>query len=131
MTVLVTNAPAPVNWTLRTPSGSVAEYSISLALSSGAAYPVTNATWQYVVRVSSSSSGAPLFVIGTTASAAGLITVDADNASTVIQLTLYPAATAKLVGTYRHSLWMNADSADGAFCWLTGSLVAAPTPQPT
>jgi hypothetical protein len=128
--VLVTNVPAPVNWTLRTPAGSVAEYSITLALADNSPYPVDGASWQYVTRISSNSSGAPLFTITTTASDAGLIVVNADDISTVVQLTLYPAATASRAGTYRHSLWMNADT-DGAFCWLTGSLVAAPTPQPS
>jgi hypothetical protein len=47
----------------------------------------------------------------------------------VVLLTLYPAATAKLSGTYRHTLWSDPGT-PGAFSWLTGSLVASPTPSP-
>lgn len=126
--VTITDQPAPVTWTLRTPAGSVADYSLTLALENGEPYPVEGASFEYVVRVSSNSTGTPVFVVTTTPSAAGLITVTTSPA-TVIGLTLYPAATEALSGTYRHSLWSNSGT-PGAFSWIVGNLSVSPTPQP-
>lgn len=129
MAVAVACQPAPVAWTLRTPAGSVSQWAITLALAaSGLPYPVDGATWEYVVRPPLFTSGDPLLSVTTSASAAGLITVET-SPSTVITLTLYPAATAALAGTYRHALWMNQGTA-GAFSWLTGSLQVSPAAQP-
>jgi hypothetical protein len=128
MTQLVTSAPAPVAWTMRTPAGSVAEYAVTMALQNGNPYPVNGASWEYVVRASDSSLGEPLLTVTTTASASGVISVS-QSPATVITLTLYPAATSGLCGTYRHALWMN-NGTDGAMAWFFGSLVATPAPLP-
>lgn len=128
MPVLVTSQQAPVAWTLRTPSGSVAEYSVTLELVDGSPYPVDGATWEYVVRPPLFQSGEPLFSVTTTANSSGLITVETSPA-TVVSLTLYPAATVMLAGAYRHGLWMNPGTT-GAFSWLTGSLQVTPAAQP-
>lgn len=128
MPVAVSSVAAPAPWTLRTPAGSLATYAITLALADGSPYPVTGATWEYVVRPPLWSSGTALLTVTTTASSAGLITVETSPA-TVVTLTLYPAATAALAGTYQHALWMDPGT-DGAFAWVTGNLAVTAAPQP-
>ena len=128
MPVAVASVAAPAPWTLRPPAGSLASYAITLTLADGSPYPVAGAAWEYVVRPPLWSSASALITVTTTASASGLVTVETSPA-TVVTLTLYPAATAALAGTYQHALWMDPGT-DGAFAWVTGSLAVAAAPQP-
>jgi hypothetical protein len=123
------SGPAPLTWALTTPAGSAAQYEITLTLADGITpYPIGGATWEYVVRISAGDTGTPLLSITTVPSSAGVITVETSPES-VVTLTLYPAATAAIYGTYRHSLWMNPGTPQ-AFAFILGSLVAAAAPQP-
>jgi hypothetical protein len=90
-------------------------------------YPITGATWEYVVR---NPDGSPLISVTTGSSADGVIAVTDTGVLSQVQLTLTPAATADLDAQgYPHALWMNPSTAT-AFCWFTGQLVVSASPQP-
>ncbi len=130
MTPALTTAAPPVNWALRTPAGSFAEYVFTFLAADGATpYDITGAAWEYVVRLNATDTGTPLISVTATASASGLLTVSTSPASAV-SLTLYPAATQSLqAGSYAHCLWMDPGTS-AAFAWLTGSLIVMPASQP-
>lgn len=93
--------------------------------STGAIFPISGFTWEYVVR---NSAGSTVISVTTSSSAEGVLTVST-SASTV-QLTLYPAATQSLaVGQYSHALWAN-PSTSSAYTWFSGTLVLGSNPQP-
>ena len=120
-------------WTLQMPQGSLEEYTFTF-LQPGAfsttPYPISGATWEYVVRPTATDVSTPLIDITTTVSAEGQITVTATASLSQILLTILPAATQPLApGSYYHTLWMNPGT-NAAFTWVTGLLQIAGAPQP-
>ena len=117
----------PQAWTLEMPVGSLAEYLFTFTYpSTGALYPITGATWQYVAQ---SAAGSQVISVTPSANSQGILTVG--TAASTVQLNLYPPATQSLAaGNYTHALWMNPDSSTGAFCWFDGALILGSTPQP-
>lgn len=97
-----------------------------------APYPISPAEWEYVVRVSATdTSPSPLIKVTTTANTQGVLTVQ--TASSLVYLTLFPAATASLTpGNYWHSLWEYPGTPpDGyPYTWWTGLLIIEGNPQP-
>lgn len=117
------------SWGLQVLAGSQAQQVITFTASDGTPYPITGATWEYVVRAAGTATGAPLIDITTTSSADGQITVPGSGLSQV-ELTISPSATAALApGTYAHALWMN-PGLSTAFTWLSGQLTIEANPQP-
>ena len=117
----------PQAWTLEMPVGSLAEYLFTFTYpSTGALFPISGATWQYVGQsgTGSRSSRSPR-----SANSQGVLTVG--TAASTVQLNLYPAATQTLAaGNYTHALWMNPGSSSAAFTWFNGSLILGSNPQP-
>ena len=125
----LTNA-VPV-WTLQMPAGSLEQWTFTFTYpTTGQPFPITGATWEYVVRTSASATGSPLIQIGTTATANGLIAVTAAPSLSQVLLDIYPAATSSLTATtYYHALWMN-PGALSALCIFSGALIVTAAPQP-
>lgn len=123
------NSSGPQVWNLTMGYGSLQEYLFTFTYAStGALFPITGMTWEYVVRDTGTSGGSPLISVTTSANSQGVLTVTT-SASTV-QLALYPAATQSLAGgQYAHSLWMNPGLAT-AYTWLSGALILQGNPQP-
>jgi hypothetical protein len=115
-------------WNLSMPAGSYGAWEFAFA-TGVQPYPISGATWEYVVRVSQTDlTIPPLIEITTTVSAAGLITVTDATASLLLEI--YAAATVNLPpGTYYQSLWMDPGDSN-AFTWVTGTLVIQGNPQP-
>ena len=116
----------PQAWTLEMPIGSLAEYLFTFTYpSTGAIFPISGFTWEYVAR---NSAGGSAISVTTTANSQGVLTVSTSAAT--VQLTLYPAATQSLaVGQYSHALWAN-PSTTSAYTWFNGALVLGSNPQP-
>lgn len=116
----------PQSWTLEMPIGSLAEYLFTFTYpSTGAIFPISGFTWEYVAR---NSAGGSAISVTTTANSQGVLTVSTSAAT--VQLTLYPAATQSLaVGQYSHALWAN-PSTTSAYTWFNGALVLGSNPQP-
>lgn len=125
----MTLSSTPQAWTLEMGYGSLQEYLFTFTYpSTGALFPISGMTWEFVVRDTGTSGGSPVISVTTSASDEGLLTVDT-SASTV-QLSLYPAATQDLAtGQYALSLWMNPGLAS-AYTWLSGPLILNGNPQP-
>lgn len=115
------------------PAGSLQQwtFTFTVASASGPAtpYPIGGATWEYVARTSPGDLGTPLIDITTTPTSAGVITVTFTSVLAQVLLTIYPAATAGLNGSYSHSLWMDPGT-PSALTWCTGSLLVDGNPQP-
>jgi len=118
------------------PAGSLQEWAFTFTVAGPfygppAPYPITGATWEYVVRSTATSSGSPLFSITTTSSANGLITATSTASLSQVLLAVYPPATASLTpGSYSHALWMDPGNSTAAFTWVTGQMVVQGNPQP-
>jgi hypothetical protein len=117
----------PQAWTLEMPIGSLQEYLFTFTYpSTGALFPISGATWQYVAQ---NTAGSQVISVTPSANSQGVLTVGT-TASTV-QLNLYPAATQSLAaGSYSHALWMNPGSSSAAFTWFNGSIILGANPQP-
>ena len=130
---MLVNALPPQVWTLELAAGSSIQ--ITFTFTTGAPggvtpYPITGATWEYVVRPSATDSGDPTFSVTTSSSASGVIVATATSVLSQIVLTLNPAATASLTpGGYSHALWQNPGETT-AFTWMTGTLMITGNPQP-
>jgi hypothetical protein len=126
----VTLSSTPQTWTLEMPYGSLQEYLFTFTYpSTGALFPITGMTWEFVVRATGTSSGSPLISVTPSANSQGVLTVS--TAASTVQLTLYPAATQSLAtGQYALALWMNPGIADTAYTWLSGPLILQGNPQP-
>lgn len=120
-------------WTLQMPAGSLEEYTFTFTVPGPLAttpYPISGATWEYVVRDTPTELGAPVIELTTAPSLAGILTVTATASLSQVLLTLNPAATVSLApGSYYQALWMNPGT-DAAFAWLTGLLQIDGNPQP-
>lgn len=127
MPVLVPAGAPPLNWTLTTVTGSYASYVITIADQLGDPWDTDGTTWSYVANISAGYSGPPVLSVTTTPTSAGMLTVTSTG---VVELVLYPAATAALkAGDYRHTLWMDPGE-QSAFAWATGTLAVESSPQP-
>jgi len=120
-------------WTLQMPAGSLEEYTFTFTVPgpfSTTPYPISGATWEYVVRDTPTDVGGPLIQLTTAPSSQGLLTVTATAVLSQVLLVLNPAATVNLPpATYYQTLWMN-PSTSVAFSWLTGLLQIDGNPQP-
>ena len=116
-------------WNLNLPAGSYQAWQFSLTIAGSISpFPISGATWEYVVRTSQTDAGTPLIKITTTVSSAGLITPT--TATGTVLLEIYAAATAALApGTYYQTLWMN-PGLGNALAWVTGPFVVTGNPQP-
>lgn len=120
------------NWQLRMPAGSLQQWQFTFttpAPGSTPPYPISGATFEYVVRTSQSDLGTPVIDITATPSSFGLIVVTSTAALSQVLLDIYPAATASLSGTYFHALWMN-PGGSSALTWFTGLFLVDGNPQP-
>ncbi len=116
-------------WDLKMPEGSLQEWTFTLT-SLTDPYPISGASWEYVARPSPADKTVPpLIDITTTSDAAGLITVVATEDLSQVFLTICPAATAALSGSYSHALWMNPGT-ETALAVDEGSLLVVASPQP-
>ena len=112
------------------PAGSLQQWTFTLTTTGTTdPYPVTGATWEYVVRQSATASGAPLFTVTPAASVQGVITVTDTDVLSQVLLEICPAASVNLAGVYAHALWMNPGT-PGALDVAGGALHVAAAPQP-
>jgi hypothetical protein len=118
-------------WTLVMPAGTAQLWNfIFTTVSDGDPYPISGATWEYVVRASPGSGGSPLIEVTTIAGPGGVLTVTATTALSQVQMDLYPSATVSLApGSYYHALWMNPGTS-AAYSWFTGLLQIEAASQP-
>ncbi len=125
----MTLSSTPQAWTLEMGYGSLQEWLFTFTYpSTGALYPITGATFEYVVRATGTSTGSPLISVTATPNSQGALTVT--TAASTVLLTLYPAATVNLPpGQYAQALWMNPGGST-AFTWLSGPLIIQGNPQP-
>lgn len=125
----MTLSNGPQAWTLEMGAGSAQEWLFTITYpSTGALFPITGMTWEYVVRPTGTSVGGALISVTPSANSQGVLTVG--TATSTVQLTLYPAATQSLAtGQYAHALWMNPGLAT-AYTWLSGPLILNGNPQP-
>lgn len=125
----MTLSSTPQTWTLQMGYGSLQEYLFTFTYpSTGALYPITGLTWEFVVRASGISGGSPLISVTTSANSQGVLTVT--TAASTVQLTLNPAATQSLAtGQYAMSLWSD-PGLSTAYTWLNGPLILNGNPQP-
>lgn len=125
----MTLSSTPQTWTLEMGYGSLQEWLFTFTYpSTGALFPISGLTWEFVVRATGTSTGSPLISVTPSANSQGVLTVD--TAASTVQLSLYPAATQSLAtGQYALSLWSNPGLAS-AFTWLSGPLVLNGNPQP-
>jgi len=118
------------------PAGSLQEWAFTFTIAApfygpSTPYPITGATWEYVVRANATDVGTPLIDITTTPTSAGLITVTSTGSLSQVLLAIYPPATATLTpGSFYHALWMWPGNSTSAFTWVTGQLVVQGNPQP-
>lgn len=125
------NAVPQLNYQM--PAGSLEEINCTFVSQTAQAttpWPISGATWEYVVRISQTDSGSPVFKLTTTSGTPGVITITSTASVSAALISIFPAATASLApGTYFHALWMNPSTA-GAYAWFTGNLVISGNPQP-
>lgn len=116
-------------WNWQIPAGAQSGASFQIENPDGSPYPISGATWEFVVRSAAAGGSALVFSVTTTPNASGLLTVTTSPTSTVA-LTLYPAATAALApGSYSMALWMNPGTTS-ALLWVTGTLGVTAVAQP-
>lgn len=116
---------ATPSWTLRMPQGTLQQWTFTFTEPgpAGVPYPISGATWEYVVRANAADTGVPLISITTALTSAGQITVTATASLSQVLLDILPAATAPLApGTYAHALWIN-PSTSSQVVWFEGSLL--------
>ena len=123
----MTNSSGPQAWNLSMGAGSTQDWVFTFTYpSTGALYPLTGLTWEYVAR---NSAGTAVISVTTAANSQGVLSVG--TAASTVELLLYPAATSSLaVGQYEHALWSNPGSATSAYTWLGGVLSVGVNAQP-
>jgi hypothetical protein len=115
------------------PIGSLQEWLFTFTVpSTGAPFPITGATWEYVARPTATDlTVPPLIDITVTAGSQGQLVVTSTASVSSVQLNMAPAATLSLTpGTYAQSLWMNPGNTSAQYTWLTGNLILVGNPQP-
>ena len=127
------NSVSTQQWSLRMPAGSLQEWAFTFTTGAPGGttpWPITGASWEYVVRTSATATGSPLFEITTTPSATGQLAVTATLTVSQVLMEMYPAATATLTpGTLYHALWQNAGTT-AQLCIFDGLLLIDGAPQP-
>ena len=115
------------------PAGSAQDYCFTFEATapfSTTPYPISGATWEYVVRATPTASGTAVISLTTSPNSQGFLTVTATASLSQVLMSLYPSATASLApGTYYHTLWQNPGSGT-AYTWFTGLLQVQGNPQP-
>jgi hypothetical protein len=131
----VANSSSVQPWALTMPLGSLQQWlfqftTVNQVTGQSAPYPISGATWEYVVRVNATDGGTAPVSFGTTATSQGVLVVTATPVLSAVQLNLYPAATQGLTpATYAQALWMNPASGS-ALSWACGPLILQATSQP-
>ncbi len=125
----MTLSSTPQAWTLEMGYGSLQEWLFTFTYpSTGALFPISGFTWEYVVRATGTSTGGALISVTPSANSQGVLTVG--TAASTVLLTLYPAATQSLAtGQYAQALWTN-PGLDTAYTWFAGPLILNGNPQP-
>ena len=120
-------------WTLQMAAGSVQDYTFTFESPgqfSTTPYPISGATWEYVVRATPTAGGTAVISLTTSPNTQGFLSVTATASLSQVLMTLYPSATASLApATYYHALWQN-PSSGSAYTWFTGLLQVQGNPQP-
>jgi hypothetical protein len=121
-------------WSLRMPAGSLQEWLFTFTTGAPGGttpWPISGATWEYVVRTSATDlTVPPLISITTALTGAGQLTVTASATTSSVLLVMAPAATVSLTpGTYYAALWENPGTST-AFCVFDGLLLIDGAPQP-
>jgi hypothetical protein len=121
-------------WSLRMPQGSLQEWLFTFTTGAPGGttpWPISGATWEYVVRTSATDlTSPPLIEITTALTSAGQLTVTASATTSSVLLTIAPAATVNLApGSYAQALWENPGTST-AFCVFDGLLLIDGAPQP-
>lgn len=121
------NSSVPQVWNLTMGAGSSQDWIFTFTYPpTGALYPLSGLTWEYVAR---SPAGSAVISVTTAANSQGVLNVG--TATSTVELLLYPAATSGLIaGQYAHALWSNPGSATSAYTWLGGNLTVSANPQP-
>ena len=125
------NAVPSFNYQL--PAGSLQEINCTFVSNTSrtqSPWPITGATWEYVVRLTPTSGGSPLFSLTPTPNSQGVITITNTASTSAALISIFPAATASLgPATYYHTLWMNPGTPN-AYAWFTGNFIVTGNPQP-
>ena len=129
----MTNTSSVLPWALTMPAGSLQQWNFTFTLNSSAGpvqpYPISGATWEYVVRTSATDMSTPLIDLTVSPNSDGVLVVTSTPVLSQVLIEIYPAATADLDGEYFQALWMNPGTSQ-AFTWATGPLIVAGNPQP-
>ena len=113
----MTLSNGPQAWTLEMGAGSAQEWLFTFTYpATGALYPISGLTWEYVARATPASAGTLISV------------TPAPNTQGV--LTVGTATSSLGGGQYSHALWSNPGSASTAYTWLAGNLIVSGNPQP-
>jgi hypothetical protein len=123
----VANSAGPQAWNLTLGAGSAQDWVLTFTYpATGALYPISGLTWQYVAR---DAAGSAVISVTATANSQGALNVG--TATSTVELLLYPAATSSLTpGQYAHAVWSDPGSASTAYTWLAGDLTVTANPQP-
>lgn len=118
-------------WTLVMPQGSAQLWNfVFTEVASGDPFPISGSTWEYVVRSASGVSAPLVFMLTTTVTIYGVLTVTETSSLSQVQMDMYPDATSSLApGAYYHALWMNPGTT-GAYSWFLGLLQVEASPGP-
>ena len=118
-------------WALTMPAGSLQQWNFGFTVpGSTSPYPISGATWEYVVRTSATDTGPPLIGLTTTPTAEGALVVTATGALSQVLLEIFPSATQSLApGIYYHALWQNPGT-PSALAVAGGALQIDGAPQP-
>jgi len=83
---------ATPSWTLRMPQGTLQQWTFTFTEPgpAGVPYPISGATWEYVVRANAADTGVPLISITTALTSAGQITVTATASLSQVLLDIPP-----------------------------------------
>lgn len=127
-----------VQWDLRMPIGSRADWLLSLFADDGVSpFPIAGHTFEYVVRQTATDTGSPLVRLqsdnpsGPTPANGGLLTVVSSAVESGLKMSWYPAATSPLTAkTYFHALWMDYADPNARTClWQGQFMLNAAAPQ--
>lgn len=131
----MTNANGTAAWNLRMGAGSLQQWQFTMTTTAppgNAPFPISGATWEYIVRTTTTdTTPGGVIDITTSANSQGVLVVTSSSSQSSVLLDLYPAATATLTpATYFHALWESPGTPGQAYCWFTGSLIIEGNAQP-